>query len=118
MFPIGNVKLFFNDLNDPYRDVKKMIKKIECFQDGDWIFSLYFSFHPEAAQITYKELEVKRKKMQDFAFSPVPLNLWSPGVFALPGVDNFSPWENIHRWTLFFLPGFDQDILVPGTGIY
>jgi hypothetical protein len=26
----------------------------------------YSSFHPEAAQITYKELEVKRKKMAGF----------------------------------------------------
>jgi hypothetical protein len=35
MFPIGNVKLFFNELNDPYRDVKKMIKKIALSQEGD-----------------------------------------------------------------------------------
>jgi hypothetical protein len=66
-------------------DVKKMIREIALFQDGDWVFSFEtsrsndekrdqvfylpiknFFFHIEAAQITYKELEVKRKKMAGF----------------------------------------------------
>jgi hypothetical protein len=35
MYPIGNVKLLLSELNVLFRDVKKMIKKIELFHYGD-----------------------------------------------------------------------------------
>jgi hypothetical protein len=35
MYPIRNVKLLLSELNVLFKDVKKMVKKIELFHDGD-----------------------------------------------------------------------------------
>jgi hypothetical protein len=38
MYPIRNVKLLLSELNVLFKDVKKMVKKIELFHDGDRAF--------------------------------------------------------------------------------
>jgi hypothetical protein len=35
MYSIRNVKLLLSELNVLFKDVKKMVKKIELFLDGD-----------------------------------------------------------------------------------
>jgi len=38
--PVWKLKIFSSELNIPGKDVKKMVKKIELFQDVSRVFSL------------------------------------------------------------------------------
>jgi len=39
IYPVWKLKIFSRELNIPGKDVKKMVKKIELFQDVDRVFS-------------------------------------------------------------------------------